>query len=301
MIPIDWTGVMPAMTTEFTPDGHPDLAWVTRQAERLAGERCAALIPHGSLGEGQTLSFDEKIAVHRTVVNAVGDRIPVIPGIAAASTAEAVALAREAEAAGCHGLMVLPAYGYATDWRETKAHVSAVLRATLLPCLLYNNPSAYGTDFQPAHIEELAAEHANLEAVKESSVDASRIAEIRRRVGSRLAVGVGLDENIKDGILHGAAFWVAGLVNAFPAESWRLFVWGTARFGDEAQRLFDWFLPLLKFDTGPKFVQRIKLVQSRLGLGSERVRPPRLPLVGAEREADLEVIERALDTRPKWG
>jgi 4-hydroxy-tetrahydrodipicolinate synthase len=91
---------------------------------------------------------------------------------------------------------------------------------------------------------------------------------------------------------------VAGLVNAFPAESVRLLDLALAGKADEAQRLYEWFLPLLRFDTVPKFVQLIKLAQVEVGWGSERVRPPRLPLDGAEREAALAVVWERLACRP---
>ena len=153
----------------------------------------------GSLGEAATLSFAEKLAVARTCVKAVGDRAPVVLGIASLSTAEAVALAKGAARAGCEGLMVLPPYVYSTDWREMKAHVSAVIAATKLSCLLYNNPVAYKTDFLPWQIAELAADHPNLHAVKESSGDTRRVTAIRIACGRRLDILVGMDDAIVEG------------------------------------------------------------------------------------------------------
>ena len=128
-----------------------------------------------------------------TCVKAVGDRVPIIPGIAALSTAEAVKLAQDAKAIGCSGLMVLPPYVYSTDWREMKAHVRAVIAATDLPCMLYNNPIAYKTDFLPQHILELAGELPNLHAVKESSADLRRVMAIRALSGARVQILVGVD------------------------------------------------------------------------------------------------------------
>src|SRR5262249_57880385 len=112
--------------------------------------------------------------------------VPVVGAIAAASTQEAVRLARGAERAGCSGLMVLPPYIYSTDAREMTAHVSAVIDATGVPCMLYNNPPAYKTDYLPADVAALAARHANLAAVKESSGDVRRVTAIRALLGDRL-------------------------------------------------------------------------------------------------------------------
>ena len=109
---------------------------------------------------------------------------------------------------------------------------------------------------------------------------------------------MGVDDLILEGVQAGAEGWIAGLADALPAESVRLFELARAGRLDEARALYDWFLPLLRLDTVPKFVQLIKLVQAETGLGSEPVRPPRLPLVGEERESALAIIREALASRP---
>jgi 4-hydroxy-tetrahydrodipicolinate synthase len=194
--------------------------------------------------------------------------------------------------------MVLPPYVYSTDWREMKAHVAAVLAATDLPCMLYNNPIAYQTDFPPEQVAELAAEHPNLRAVKESSGDVRRITALFAILDPRVAIFVGLDDLVVEGLRAGAVGWIAGLANALPRESIALFE--ATRRGDQERldRLYPWFLPLLRLDTVPKFVQLIKLAQAETGMGSARVRPPRLELAGEEREAALAVIRAALASRP---
>ncbi len=285
-------GVLPALTTPFLPDGSLDLPTLRAHSVWMLDHGCTGLVPCGSLGEGNTLSFEEKITLVRTLVEVAGDR-PVIPGIAALSTAEAVALAKAAEAAGAKGLMVLPPYVYVGDWLEMKAHFQAVLRATALPCILYNNPVAYRTDVLPEQGAELAAEHPNLLGVKESSTDVRRLTALRALLGNRLDLGVGVDDALVEGVAAGATFWVAGLVNAFPKESVDLLDLALQGKGEEAFALYRWFLPLLRLDTVPKFVQLIKLVQQVRGWGHERVRAPRAILEGAEREACLAVLREA--------
>jgi 1-pyrroline-4-hydroxy-2-carboxylate deaminase len=297
--PSMWHGVLPAITTPFTADGKVDHAFLAKHAVQLIDAGCKGIIPLGSLGEAATLGFDEKLDILRTLVKALNGRAPVIPGIAALSTDEAVRLAKEAKAIGCGGLMVLPPYVYSTDWREMGAHVRAVISATDLPCMLYNNPVAYKTDFTPAHMAELAGEFANLQAVKESSGDVRRFAGIRALLGDRLQLLVGMDDAIVEGVAMGATGWVAGLVNAYPAESVKLFELARDGGPKAAESLYAWFLPLLRLDTVPTFVQLIKLVQEKVGIGSERVRAPRLPVAGAEREYALKVIEHAMATRPQ--
>lgn len=289
-----WTGVMPATTTAFDKDLNIDHAFVGQHATWLIDHGCTGIVTPGSLGESATLSFDEKLAIWKTVIGAVGERVPVVAAIASLSTAEAVQLAQRAADAGCSGLMVLPPYVYRSDWREMKAHIEAVFRATKLSCMLYNNPVAYGTDFLPEQIKELAAEHENFEAVKESSTDVRRVTWIRELVGDRLAISVGVDDAIVEGIAMGAVGWVAGLVNALPRESVDLFNYAMNGEREKAIALYNWFLPLLRMDTVPKFVQLIKLVQQEVGMGNARVRPPRLELTGAELEEALRVIRGIL-------
>ncbi|GLQ88597.1 dihydrodipicolinate synthase family protein [Dyella flagellata] len=293
-----WHGVLPAITTPFTADDQVDHAFLAKHAKQLIDAGCRGIVPLGSLGEAATLSFEEKLDILRTLVQAVEGRAPVIPGIAALSTREAVKLAKEAKAIGCGGLMVLPPYVYSTDWREMGAHVRAVIAATDLPCMLYNNPVAYKTDFAPAQIAELAAEFPNLQAVKESSADVRRFAGIRALLGERLQLLVGMDDALVEGVAMGANGWIAGLVNAYPKESVRLFELAREGGPKAAESLYKWFLPLLRLDTVPTFVQLIKLVQEKTGMGSERVRAPRLPVTGAEREYALKVIDHAIANQP---
>jgi 4-hydroxy-tetrahydrodipicolinate synthase len=292
-----WAGVMPATTTAFDEQLNVDHEFVARHANWLIDHGCTGIVTPGSLGESATLSFDEKLAIWKTVIDAVGDRVPVMAAIASLSTNEAVRLAQSAAGVGCSGLMVLPPYVYRSDWREMKAHIEAVFRATRLSCMLYNNPVAYGTDFLPEQIKELAAEHENLEAVKESSTDVRRVTWIRELVGDRLAIFVGVDDAIVESIAVGAVGWIAGLVNALPKESVDLFNYAMNGERERAIALYNWFLPLLRMDTVPKFVQLIKLVQQEVGMGNARVRPPRLELEGDELDEALKVIRHALSCK----
>lgn len=295
---MQWRGVMPAITTPFDEQLKVDHAFLTRHARWLCANGCTGIVCLGSLGEAATLTLDEKIAVLKTAVAAVPQGTPVVAAISALSTAEAVSLAQSAEKAGAQGLMILPPYVYKGDWREMKAHVAAILRTTQLQAMLYNNPIAYGTDFSPEQINELAREFANLAAVKESSADVRRVTAIRALSGERLAVFVGVDDAILEGIDAGAVGWIAGLVNALPRESVDLFTLAATGRKQWAFELYRWFLPLLRMDTVPKFVQLIKQMQQEAGVGSARVRPPRLPLEAEELAAARATYAHAAANRP---
>lgn len=296
---MNWKGVMPAITTCFDQDLAVDHGFMVDHCRWLLESGCTGIVTLGSLGEGATLSFEEKLQIVKTCVAAVRERAPVTASISGLATGEAVALAKAAADAGCDALMVLPPYVYQGDWREMKAHVSAVIEATPLSCMLYNNPVAYGTDFTPEQIQELAQEHANLEAVKESSTDARRVSAIRALLGDRLELCVGVDDAIIEGIGVGAVGWVAGLANALPRESVELFNFAITGEREKAFDLYRWFLPLLRMDTVPNFVQLIKLVQAEVGMGNARVRPPRLELIGDELHQTRKIIRDSLRSRPQ--
>jgi 4-hydroxy-tetrahydrodipicolinate synthase len=296
---MNWNGVMPAITTCFDAKLEVDYGFMAEHSRWLLDNGCTGIVCLGSLGEGATLSFEEKVNVLRTCVKALHGRAPVVASVSALSTSEAVALAKAAADAGCDALMVLPPYVYQGDWREMKAHVGAVLEATPLGCMLYNNPVAYGTDFLPEQIQELAADYANLESVKESSTDARRVAAIRALLGDRLEISVGVDDAILEGIGVGATGWIAGLANALPRESVELFNLGRNCEHEKAFDIYGWFLPLLRMDTVPEFVQLIKLVQADVGMGNARVRPPRLELTGDKLSRVQGTIREALQSRPQ--
>jgi 4-hydroxy-tetrahydrodipicolinate synthase len=286
------------MTTAFDAQLKVDHSFLTRHACWLRDNGCTGIVCLGSLGEAATLTFDEKIAIVQTVAGAVSPAIPVVAAISALSTAEAVSLAQSVAHAGVQGLMILPPYVYQGDWREMKAHIGAILSSTELPAMLYNNPVAYGTDFSPEQIEELASEFPNLAAVKESSTDVRRVTAIRALTGDRLAIFVGVDDAIVEGIDAGAVGWIAGLVNALPRESVDLFNLAMQGRKQDAFELYRWFLPLLRMDTVPKFVQLIKQVQEEASVGSARVRPPRLQIEGAELASVRAIYGYAAENRP---
>ncbi len=208
-----------------------------------------------------------------------------------------MALARGAAEAGASGLLVLPPYVYRPDARETLSHFHEVLGATALPCMLYNNPSAYGTDVLPVQIAPAgggAPEPDRSQGVERGCPDH----RLRALLGDRLDLAVGLDDAILEGIRAGAVGWVAGLANAFPEASVELFERANRGPRESADELYRWFLPLLRVDTTIKFVQEIKLVQSEVGRGSTRVRPPRLELEGDELMAVRSAVREALAHPP---
>ena len=294
-----WSGVMPAITTPFAASGAIDHDALALHLRGLEEAGCTGIVTCGSLGEGTTLDPDEKMAVVATARKTLEGRIPVVAGIAAASTAEAARQVETARKLGAEGFMILPPYLHRGPFQETTRHIETLIAAAApLGCMLYNNPAAYGVDILPEAIATLAARHPNLLAVKDSTGDSRRVTAVRARLGDRLACFIGLDDMVLEGVAAGAIGWVAGLVNALPKESVALFE--AARHGDRerAEAIYRWFLPLLRFDVVPEFVQLIKLTQARTGRGDERVRAPRLPVAGTLRQEAESTIAACLKLHP---
>jgi 1-pyrroline-4-hydroxy-2-carboxylate deaminase len=294
---VNWRGVFAAVTTQFAPNQALDLPATLRHIDALLEARIHGLILLGTVGENCSLEYAEKQAVLRSVVDHVAGRVPVLTGVAETTTALACRFAADAERVGVDGLMVLPAMVYKSDRRETIAHFRAVARASGLPIMCYNNPVSYGVDISPEAFAELADEP-TLVAIKESSENVRRITDLANLLGDRYLLFAGVDDLALESLMLGAHGWVSGLVNAFPNEN-RL-LWDLAQSGrwEEAREVYRWYTPLLHLDTHVKLVQYIKLAMAECGLGSERTRPPRLPLEGAEREQVLAVIRKAIATRP---
>jgi len=295
---IDWQGVFPAATTQFTADQALDLEATARHVDTLIEAGVHGLVMLGTVGENCQLLAEEKRDVLKATVEIAAGRVPVLSGVAECSTALACRYAEDAEKIGLDGLMVLPAMVYKSDPRETMAHYRAVAQASDLPVMCYNNPVTYGIDITPDMFAELADEPTLL-AIKESSDDVRRITDLVNRCGERYTLFCGVDDLIVESLLLGATGWVAGLVNAFPVESVRLYELARAGRWEEARSLYRWFMPLLHLDCHVKLVQYIKLAQAMAGMGSETLRAPRLTLEGEERQRIMAIIQAGLDARPR--
>lgn len=294
----NWSGVFPAMTTQFKKGGALDLEATARHIEVMLGSGVQGLVMLGSLGENNTLSREEKISVVKCAVEVSNGRVPVVSGVSELSTEFACEYVRAAQGAGADGFMVLPAMVYHSDDRETLAHFSAVANASERPIIIYNNPLAYKVDITPVMLEEMAKEE-KFVAIKESSGDTRRITDLFNQVGDRFTVFAGVDDLIMECVMLGATGWIAGIGLAVPEENqliWKLMMAGE---WEKALAVYRWYTPLMHLDVGNKFVQCIKLAIQEAGLGTEWVRAPRLELAGDERAKVMKIIEQALNNRPQ--
>jgi dihydrodipicolinate synthase/N-acetylneuraminate lyase len=293
-----WAGVFPAVTTAFAQNEQLDHEAMERHWEALMSAGVHGLVVLGSLGENGSLQPEEKQEIIRLAVQVTKGRVPVLSGVAETTTAAACAFVQQASAAGVDGFMVLPPMQYVSDHRETLHHLRSIAAATDRPIMIYNNPVAYRVDITPEMFLELS-DNQRLVAIKESSDDVRRITEIKRLTGDRYALFVGVDDLAMESLLMGACGWVAGLVCAFPKETVALYNLIQEGRKEEALALYRWFVPLLRLDTDIKFVHYIKLAQAMVGLGSEHMRAPRLPLKGDERSQVQRLVAEAIKSRPE--
>jgi 1-pyrroline-4-hydroxy-2-carboxylate deaminase len=294
---IQWKGVMPAVTTKFTADDQLDFAMFATNINAQIEAGVSAIILGGSLGEASTLLDEEKSELVRETVKIVDGKVPVVMNIAEQTTRGAIVAANRAEQDGAAALMVLPPMKYKATEYETVVYFSEIARNTSLSMMIYNNPIDYKIEVTLDMFEQLLKLD-NIQAVKESTRDISNVTRLRNRFGDRLSILTGVDPLAMESLLMGADGWVAGLVDAFPAETVAIYKLIKAGRIAEALAIYQWFLPLLELDINPQLVQNIKLAEVTTGLGTENVRPPRLPLHGAERERVLAIINHGVKTRP---
>ena len=193
--------------------------------------------------------------------------------------------------------MVMPSVIYVADAREAMANVRAMAGAAQRPLMVYNNPVAYRVDLKPEHMVELA-DCEWIAAIKESTGDIRRITDLRNTVGDRYQLFLGVDDLAYEGLALGCDGLLAGVGCAFPRETVALYDLMKAGKFAEALPLYQWMTPMLHLDVSNKLVQNLKLIDALVGVGTEHMRRPRLPLVGDERAFVESVVRKALATRP---
>jgi 1-pyrroline-4-hydroxy-2-carboxylate deaminase len=217
-----WKGIYPALLTPFKPDDSIDLNLFALNLNAQLDAGIDACVLGGSLGEASTLQREEVMELLQFAKQNMNRQIPVIVNIAEGATDAAISLAEEAEKNGADGLMLLPPLKYKADERETIEYFKQVAANTTLPIMIYNNPVDYKIEVTLNMFEELSTVP-NIQAVKESTRDVSNVTRMRNRFGERFNILCGVDTLALEELALGADGWVAGLVDAFPAETVAIF------------------------------------------------------------------------------
>lgn len=295
---VKWEGIYPAITTKFNEDNSLDFETFEYNLEKQMEAGIHGIVVAGTLGEASTLSDEEKFELVDSALGVASGEIPVILNVAEGSTKRAVEISQKAQQRGADGIMLLPPMMYSADDREVVHFFSTVAESIDIPILVYNNPVDYGIEVTPDMLEELI-EYDNIQAIKESTRDTSNVTRLINRFGDRINILPGVDTLATEELIMGADGWIAGMVAAFPKETVAIYELVQEGRYEEALEIHHWFLSLCELDITPKLVQNIKLAEVATGLGTEHVRPPRLTLVGEEREQVQGVIDEALSKRPE--
>lgn len=289
-------GVYSALVTPMTADEEVDLETLSEFANYLIQDgRVQGLIPLGSTGEYYALSGQEREAVVKTTLEAAAGRVPVLVGTNGGSTRQIVEYSMQAEALGAAGLLLAAPYYSLPTADELHGHFKVVNDAVGIPIMLYNYPGRTGVDMKPDLIERLA-ELKNIQYVKESTGDATRVSEIIRRCGERIAVFCGCDTLALESFMMGAVGWVGGVVNALPKAHVELFKLAVEEKDIFAARaLYYDLLPVLALMEGGG--QYTQFVKAACALTGHAVGPPRKPLsaAGDEDVARLKELVEAFD------
>jgi len=295
---VNWSGVFPAVTTQFNDDFSVNLEATHKVISNLVRDGVSGLVVCGSVGENTSLSIEEKMAVTEVAKDASGGRVPVICGIAEFTSHGASQVAKAVQKVGVDGIMVMPALVYSSKPFETAAHFRSVATSTDLPVMVYNNPPIYKNDVTPDILISLA-DCENIVCFKDSSGDTRRFIDVRNEVGNRFILFAGLDDVVLESIAVGAEGWISGMSNVFPQEGETIFRLCKAGRYEEAMPIYEWLMPILHLDARPDLVQCIKLCEEIAGRGTALTRPPRLALQGADREHVETIMAKALANRPK--
>ncbi|MEU2546682.1 4-hydroxy-tetrahydrodipicolinate synthase [Streptomyces roseolus] len=202
-----------AMVTPFTDSGALDLDAAGKLAARLLGDGCDGLVLNGTTGESPTTTDAEKATLIRAVREAVGPAAPLVAGVGTADTRHTVELARQAEAAGADGLLVVTPYYSRPPQDAVAAHFLKVADATGLPLMVYDIPGRTGTRVEPDTLRRLAA-HPRITAVKDCSYDLLAAARLIAETG--LAYYSGSEELNLPLYAVGGAGYVGTVANVAP-------------------------------------------------------------------------------------
>ncbi len=285
-----WHGVIVATSLPFNDDLTPDFAAYGDNVAWLAEQGLHGVAPNGSLGEYQTLTYEERDRVVETAVANAPEGFTVMPGVGAYGGRESLRHAQFAKDAGCQAVMALPPNAYRTDERSILQHFELIASAGL-PVTAYNNPIDTKTDLTPDILAKLSREGLVV-GVKEFSGDVRRCYEIAE-LAPELDLMIGTDDTVLEVAIVGAKGWVAGYPQVFPETTLRLYESSIAGDLQTALPLYRQLHPVLRWDSKTEFIQAIKLGQDMIGRRGGSCRPPRQPLT-AEQERIVRAETQAL-------
>jgi 2-dehydro-3-deoxy-D-pentonate aldolase len=290
-----FTGLMPAMVTPFDERGEVDLGATEAVVERFIEAGVDGISPLGSTGEASHLASEERKRFIEEVTRIVGGRVPLVVGVGAAGTREAIELARHAEGVGVDAVLIVSPFYWKVGEEALFRHFAAVAESVDIPVLIYNLPMLTGIDLSPSLIARIAAECPNVTGLKDTVTEYHHTVGVLRevkRVRADFSVLSGWEDLILPCLLAGADGSICAFANVAP----ELFVnlVHSAR-DDNPQRAAELHRCVLSLVTLGGYsdppISAIKLAMNKLGVPiSPVVRGPALPI----REEAHEKVESVL-------
>jgi 4-hydroxy-tetrahydrodipicolinate synthase len=294
-------GVYVAVVTPIDGTQRIDTAGLGKNVRWLASQGVDGVVALGSTGEFASLNDSERADVIEAVVGASDGQVPVLVGVGAETTERTIQNLRDAERRGASGTLVLPPWYYTPSEKELVRHFRAIGEAASTPLMIYNNPFTSKVDVTP----DVLCSVADLEtivAVKESSGNIRRIAEIRMRTEDRLTVFCGWEDMAYESFVLGARGWICVAGNVVPGACVDLYrETRDLEKLDDAWGLYRKLLPFLRYlEYKNKTAPTIKFLLDRMGLAGGQATSPKAPLSEREEE-ELLAIAKELDLRDSEG
>ena len=290
-----FTGLMPAMVTPFDEEGEVDLGATEAVVERFIAARVDGISPLGSTGEASHLASEERKRFIEEVTRIVSGRVPLVVGVGAAGTREAIELARHAQGVGVDAVLIVTPFYWKVGEEALFRHFAAVAESVEIPVLVYNLPMLTGIDLSPSLLARIAAECPNVTGLKDTVTEYFHTVGVLRevkRVRADFCVLSGWEDLILPSLLAGADGSICAFANVAP----ELFVdlVRSAR-DDNLQRAAELHRRVLSLVTLGGYsdppISAIKLAMNKLGVPiSPAVRGPALPI----REEAHENVESVL-------
>ena len=214
-----FSGLMPAMVTPFDERGEVDLEAAEAVVERFVAAGVSGISPLGSTGEFSHLLFEERKRFAQEMVGIVGGRVPLVVGVGATGTREAVELARHVEEVGGDGVLVVSPFYWKAGEDALFEHFAAVARAVGIPVLIYNLPLLTGIDLSPGLVARVAGECPNVVGLKDTVTEYSHTVNVLREVKPKrpdFSVLAGFEDLILPSVLAGGDGSICGLANVVP-------------------------------------------------------------------------------------
>lgn len=286
-------GTFVVSVTPMTKDEELDLESFKENLDYYIENGVHGIAINGSTGEFAAQSLEELKRVMDAAVEIVGDRVPLISGTAACSTRRVIELTMYAEDAGVDGALIVPPFYSKIDEEEVYQHFRAIDEAVNIPIMVYNNPWTSKIDIPPEGLARLA-ELDNVQYVKESSGDITRIPRILDLTDGKMAVFCGSDNLALESFFMGATGFICVAANIFPKHMSKLYEYANfERNYDKAKALYSTVLPLCNFlESSGKFTQTAKYGLEYFGRKAGPPRKPFLPLSEEHKRQAEEIFKR---------